>query len=136
MRMFCCKACQLQAIHGVNFLQKDAPNSIIEGDWQNCYQCLKAPLLNKISFRNKPLHRIILAIRCALLQIRIYNVQIPDSEVSQFWQKVGMERDYQKYTLSAHYTMDDNPSRSSFYHQYQVTKSLNESDQFFLEFYW
>lgn len=42
--------------------------------------------------------------------IRIYNVQIPDSEVSKFWQKVGMERDYQKYTLSAHYTMDDNPS--------------------------
>uniref|UniRef100_K1P9Z2 Thrombospondin-4 n=1 Tax=Magallana gigas TaxID=29159 RepID=K1P9Z2_MAGGI len=42
--------------------------------------------------------------------IRIYNVQIPDSEVSQFWQKVGMERDFQKYTLSAHYTMDDNPS--------------------------
>lgn len=40
MRMFCCKACQLQAIHGVNFLQKDAPNSIIEGDWQNRYQCL------------------------------------------------------------------------------------------------
>ncbi|XP_061171608.1 uncharacterized protein LOC133181081 [Saccostrea echinata] len=42
--------------------------------------------------------------------IRIYNVQIPDADVSKFWQKVGMERDYNKYTLSAHYTMDDNPS--------------------------
>ncbi|KAK3095292.1 hypothetical protein FSP39_012895, partial [Pinctada imbricata] len=39
--------------------------------------------------------------------VRIYNVQIPDTEIDSYWQRVGMERDYNKYILYAHYTMDN-----------------------------
>ncbi|XP_069131705.1 uncharacterized protein [Argopecten irradians] len=41
-------------------------------------------------------------------EVRIYNVQIPDTEIDTYWQKAGMIREYKKFTLSAHYTMDGN----------------------------
>ncbi|XP_033751294.1 LOW QUALITY PROTEIN: uncharacterized protein LOC117335429 [Pecten maximus] len=45
-------------------------------------------------------------------EVRIYNIQIPDTEIDTYWQKAGMDREYKKFTLSAHYTMDGNTDTS------------------------
>lgn len=46
-------------------------------------------------------------------ELRVYSVQIPDSEIDDLWQKVGMDREYSKLTLAAHYSMDNNTSSLS-----------------------
>ncbi|XP_021356440.1 uncharacterized protein LOC110452321 isoform X2 [Mizuhopecten yessoensis] len=45
-------------------------------------------------------------------EVRIYNIQIPDAEIDTYWQKAGMVREYKKFTMSAHYTMDGNTQTS------------------------
>ncbi|KAJ8299288.1 hypothetical protein KUTeg_023348 [Tegillarca granosa] len=45
--------------------------------------------------------------------LRIYNVQIPDVDIDYHWQQSGLEREYNIYTVTGHYTMDNNTESST-----------------------
>ncbi|KAJ8298826.1 hypothetical protein KUTeg_022886 [Tegillarca granosa] len=45
--------------------------------------------------------------------LRIYNVQIPGVDIDYHWQQSGLEREYNIYTVTVHYTMDNNTESST-----------------------
>ncbi|KAJ8298967.1 hypothetical protein KUTeg_023027 [Tegillarca granosa] len=58
-------------------------------------------------------------------ELRIYNVQIPDVDIDYHWQQLGLEREYNIYTVTGHYTMDNNTESEyliSNSHPYQCKK--------------
>ena len=41
------------------------------------------------------------------LKVRIYNIQIPSTDLDGYWQKIDMQRENSKIIISAHYNMNN-----------------------------